>query len=163
MCIRDRETPKRIVTATSNGFESLPMEVTALAAAADPTIEVSVDLPRGEVMEAMAATSVFLYTVMDGQPLGEPMSILEAMLCGAVVVAPDRPELHQLVGPHLRTYRTAADIARHVVEVAAGGPEVESVRQALRDQGGLHRRPEDRLVLHRLLTDFVTAWKSKLH
>ena len=157
------ETPKRIVTATSNGFESLPMEVTALAAAEDPTIEVSVDLPRGEVMEAMAATSVFLYTVMDGQPLGEPMSILEAMLCGAVVVAPDRPELHQLVGPHLRTYRTAADIARHVVEVAAGGPEVESVRQALRDQGGLHRRPEDRLVLHRLLTDFVTAWKSKLH
>jgi glycosyltransferase involved in cell wall biosynthesis len=120
-----------------------------------------VGVPRGQVLEEMAMTSTFVYTVDPGQPLGTPMSIIEAMLCGAVVVGPDRPEIHELVGPELRTYRTAADIARHVEEVAAGGPSIEAAREALRQQAERHRDPAALLALHGILTDGVTGWKSR--
>ncbi len=152
---------KRIIMARTNGFESLPGEVAALAQERDPAITVSVDVPRPDVLEALARTSVLVYTVDPSQPLGSPMSIIEAMLCGAVVIAPDRPEIHDLVGPELRAYRTPADIVRHTEEVAAGGPEVEAARDALRLRGEAHRDPSSRAQLHRILNERLTGWKSR--
>jgi glycosyltransferase involved in cell wall biosynthesis len=152
---------RQIILARTNGFEELPGEVAALAGQRDPAITVSVDVARPEVLEAMARASAFVYTVDPAQPLGTPMSIIEAMLCGAVVIGPDRAEIHELVGPELRSYRTPGDIVRHVEEVASGGPAVEAARDALRLRGETHRDPPDRSALLRILNEGLTGWKSR--
>ncbi len=152
---------KLIIMGTTRSFEHVPVEVAALARDRDPSITVSVDVPRSKVLEEMARTSAFVYTVDPELPLGAPMSVIEAMLCGAVVIGPDRPEMHELVGPELRAYRAPADIVRHVEELALGGPEVDAAREALRKQGEAHRDPAARLELHRILNGAVTEWKSR--
>ncbi|MGD0883054.1 MAG: glycosyltransferase [Acidimicrobiales bacterium] len=152
---------KTIILARSNAFEALPDEVVALARDRDPSITVSVNVPRAQVLEEMARTSTFVYTIDPGESLGTPMSIIEAMLCGAVVIGPDRSEIHELVGPELRAYRTPADIVSHIEAAARGGPEVEASREALRKQGEAHRDPAARLELHRILNGAVTEWKSR--
>jgi glycosyltransferase involved in cell wall biosynthesis len=93
--------------------------------------------------------------------MGFPMSIVEAMLCGTIVIAPDRPEAHEIVGPELRTYRTVDDIVRHAREVAEGGPAVEAAREALRHRARRHRDPAELRRLHDLLRDGLTAWKLR--
>jgi len=52
------------------------------------------------------------------------MSIIEAMLCVTVVIAPDGRRREAWWERSLRIYRTAADIAGHVEVVARGGPDV---------------------------------------
>jgi|GEM_PF-1276115 len=152
---------KTIIMARTNGFEELPAEVAAMAAARDPSITVAVNVPRAEVLAEMARASAFVYTVVPGMPWGEPMSIIEAMLCGTVVIAPDGPEARSLVGEELRIYRTAADIAGHVEVVARGGPDVAAAREALRQRAEQHRDPYRRGQLHRLVSDGLTEWKLR--
>jgi glycosyltransferase involved in cell wall biosynthesis len=137
------EYERMIVLARSNGMLDVADEVEELAAAQTPPVPVRVDVQRHEVLEAMARTSVFVYTLADDARMGYPMSVVEAMLCGAVVIAPDRPEAHEIVGPHLRTYRTAEDIERQVREVMAGGDAVEAARAGLRERAQRHRAPDE--------------------
>jgi glycosyltransferase involved in cell wall biosynthesis len=152
---------KTIIMARTNGFEELPAEVAAMAAERDPSITVAVNVPRAEVLAEMARASAFVYTLVPGTPWGEPMSIIEAMLCGTVVIAPDGPEARSLVGEELRIYRTAADIAGHVEVVARGGPDVAAAREALRQRAEQHRDPYRRGQLHRLVSDGLTEWKLR--
>jgi glycosyltransferase involved in cell wall biosynthesis len=151
------EYERLIVLASSNGMLEAPGEVEALAAAQSPPIPVKVDAQRHETLAAMARTSVLVYTLADDAIMGYPMSVVEAMLSGAVVVAPDRPEAHEIVGPYLRTYRTAEDIERHVREVMAGGAEVEAARADLRERAQRHRAPEEVSRLYEGLRTGVAA------
>jgi glycosyltransferase involved in cell wall biosynthesis len=153
--------PKAIIIAASNGFEEVPAQVVASAESKDRSITVSVNVPRDQVLEAMARTSVFVYTVAPDVPMGVPMSIIEAMLCGAVIIGPDRPEIHRLVGEELRVYTTAADIARHVEDVARGGPSVEAARAAIRQRAEQYRNPAQREQLHRIMSESLTDWKLR--
>jgi glycosyltransferase involved in cell wall biosynthesis len=155
------ELDRAIILARSNGLEELPASVEQLAAEADPSIAVRVNVPRPEVLEAMARASVLVYTLAPGGPMGYPMSIVEAMLCGTIPVAPDRPEVRAIVGPCARVYRDSADIVRHVREVAAGGHAVEFERRQLIRLAQRHRDPVELVRLHDALRDGLTAWRAE--
>ena len=104
--------------------------------------------------------SVLLYTLAPDGPMGYPMSIIEAMLCGTIPVAPDRPEARAIVGPSLRGYRDGADVVRHVREVMEGGDAIESERQELIRLAQRHRDPTELVRLHDALRDGLTEWRA---
>jgi len=153
------ELPRMILVGRTNGLSTVPEEVIAFAAERDPGIEVRVNATRCESLQAMARASALIYTLRDEETMGFPMSIVEAMLCGTVVVAPDRPEAHEIVGAELRAYRTAADIVEHVRAVTRDPAAAEASRAALRQRGERHRDPAELRRLHDALRDAVTAWK----
>ena len=92
-----------IVLARSNGYEELPDKVAQMAADRKNPPTVRVNLPRAEVFELLARTSVLLYTVVPDALLGMPMSVIEALCAGACVVTPDRSEMRALCGEGFRT------------------------------------------------------------
>jgi glycosyltransferase involved in cell wall biosynthesis len=132
-----------------------------MAAAADPGIRVEVNLPRRDALAAMASGLTLLYTLVPDGPMGFPMSIVEAMICGTIVVAPDRPESRFLLGDAVRTYRGPQDIVRHVREVAAGGTGVEDERRALRERSARYRDPAQLSQLHDGLRSALTGWLAR--
>jgi len=151
-----------IVLARTNGFEDLPGAVADQAARLDPAIRVLVNLQRPDAIAAIANASAFVYTLAPDVPvMGYPMSIIEAMLCGTIVIAPDRPEAHEIVGPELRTYRTAEDIARHARQIADGGPAIEASREALRQRALRHRHADEQRRLLVTLDRLLTEWKLR--
>ncbi len=155
------EFERKIILARSNGVLDLPQEVVELAAARDPTIDVMVNVPRSQTIAEIARASVLVYTLAPTSTMGFPMSIVEAMLCGTIVIAPDRSEAHSIVGDELRTYHDGADIVRHVREVAKEGPRLEASREALRQRARRHREPAELQRLHDALRDGLTAWKLR--
>jgi glycosyltransferase involved in cell wall biosynthesis len=155
------EYQRMIIVARTNGVLELPEQIQRLVAERDPRIQVLVNASRGDSLAAMARASVMLYTLRDDSLMGFPMSIIEAMLCGVIVIAPDRPEAHDIVGEHLRAYRAVDDIVGHVRAVAMGGAEVEEARAALRARAQRHRDPAQLRFLHDSLRDELTAWKLR--
>ncbi|HUE08944.1 MAG TPA: glycosyltransferase [Acidimicrobiales bacterium] len=154
------EVDRMIVLARTNGFEELPAAVQRLAAEADPSIVVGVNVPRAEVLEHMARASVLLYTLNPQASMGYPMSIVEAMLCGTIPIMPERPEARAIVGPSARTYRDRADIVRHVREVARGGPSVAEERRRLVELAQRHRDPEELGRLYAAMRERLTTWRA---
>ncbi len=150
---------REIILARSNGIEDLPEEVESLAAGRDPTITVRVSVQRPVVLAQIARASVLVYSLNDDSVMGYPMSIIEAMLCGTIVIAPDRAEAREIVGEHLRTYRNADDIIRHVHEVARGGSDIATAREALRERAQRHRDPVEMHRLHDSIRDDLTQWR----
>ena len=119
-----------IVLGRSNGFEEVPDQVVEMAAKLEVPPFVEVNLERSEVFALLGRTSVLIYTVEEGLPLGMPMSLIEALRAGACVVHPDRPELRHTTGPGYRGYAGVDDIVTHVAEIAAGGPAIDAEREA---------------------------------
>jgi glycosyltransferase involved in cell wall biosynthesis len=154
------EFDRMIVLGRTNGFEELPASVQRLAAEADPSIVVGVDVPRAEVLEHMARASALLYTLHPQARMGYPMSVVEAMLCGTIPIMPDRPEARAIVGPSARTFRDGADIVRHVREIAQGGPSVAVERRRLIELAQRHREPEELGRLHAAMREHLTAWRA---
>jgi glycosyltransferase involved in cell wall biosynthesis len=155
------EVERMVILARSNGILDLPEDVQSLAAARDSAIDVKINVPRSEALSHMARASMLIYTLSSDSVMGYPMSIVEAMLCGTIVIAPDRPEAHAIVGDHLRTYRNADDIVRHVGEVAEGGPDITASRDALRQRAERFRDPGARRELHDALRDGLTSWRLR--
>ena len=157
------ELDRAIVLGRTNGLEDLPDQVVELAGAADPGIDVLVNVPRSDVLELMARALVLVYTLEPGGPMGFPMSVIEAMLSGAVPILPDRSESRAVVGEDVRTYRDVADIVRHVHQVAAGGPEISEERRQLRERARRHRDQGARRRLYDELRDALTEWRYRPH
>jgi hypothetical protein len=149
-----------VVLARSNGFEHVPDEVIARADKLDPAPFVEVNLPRAEVFDLLAHTSVLLYTLDEGEGIGMPMSLIEAMRAGACVVHPDREELRGVVGPGFRGYRSVEDIVAHVREIHAGGSAIDAERernqQWAREQYG---DPAREAAFHQQLSDALQRWR----
>jgi glycosyltransferase involved in cell wall biosynthesis len=155
------EFERMIILARTNGVLDLPRNVEELAGARDPAITVRVNVPRSQAIAEIARASVLIYTLEPTSIMGFPMSIIEAMLCGTIVIAPDRPEAHAIVGEEIRTYRDGDDIVRHVREVAKGGPGIDASRAALRRRAARHRDPTELRRLHDALRDGLTTWKLR--
>jgi glycosyltransferase involved in cell wall biosynthesis len=70
-------------------------------------VEIHFDLQHAQVDELMRAAGVYLHTFGFVQPFGMPISIAEALACGAIVLARDHPDVRAYAGPHARYYRDA--------------------------------------------------------
>lgn len=155
------EFERVVIVARSNGLEQVPDDVLRRAAALRHPPIVHVNLPRADVFAILARTAVLLYTLTPEARIGMPMSVIEGLRAGACIVAPDRPEMHDLCGPGLRPYSTAADIVRQVRHVAAGGPAIEAERAANRARA-LHRFCDPLLGAryHHQLATALTQWRD---
>jgi glycosyltransferase involved in cell wall biosynthesis len=152
-----------VVLARSNGFEHVPDEVIARADKLDRPPFVEVNLPRAGVFDLLARTSVLLYTLDEGERIGMPMSLIEAMRAGACVVHPDREDIRPVVGPAFRGYRTVEDIVAHVREIHAGGAAIDAERernqQWARDQYG---DPARETAFHHELSAALERWRFEV-
>jgi glycosyltransferase involved in cell wall biosynthesis len=155
------EHERMIIIARTNGVLELPEQVQRLVAERDARIRVLVNASRRDSLAAMARASVMLYALRDDSLMGFPMCIVEAMLCGVIVIAPDRPEARDIVGEHLRTYRVVDDIVGHVRAVAMGGAAVAQARAELQERARRHRDPAQLRFLYDSLRDELTAWKLR--
>ncbi len=119
----------RIVVGITDQFEEEPALIRELIRETGASIMLSVDVPHDQVIDLLAHTAAVVYTKHPGGPFGMPRSIIEGMYAGTSVVMPDQPEAALVAGPNRRTYAQQDDIVRHVIEILAGGPEVEAERQ----------------------------------
>lgn len=124
---------KHIVLAATNGYEDLPASVRLEARRRRGHPQVHVNMPRSEVFDLLARTSVLLYMLDPAATVGMPMSIIEGLRAGACVVHPDRPEFAEVVGPSFRGYHGVDDIVEHVDQIVAGGPQIDAERRTNRD------------------------------
>jgi len=158
------EFERLIVVARTNGFEDLPDQISRQAAELPNPCAVKVNLPREDVFELLSRTSVLLYTLVPGTPLGMPMSVIEAMRAGACVVVPDLPEMRRLCGEGFRPYHNAADIVAHVREIMAGGEPIESERKTNREWAMQQFcDPARARMFHDELSAALVAWRISHH
>ena len=123
-------TDRRLCLAVTGGFEDEFTKLLGLLRELrDPPL-VQLNITRTEIGVLLARSAVAIYTLVPEARFSEPMSVVDALSMGTSVVVPDRPEALAFAGPHARTYRTAGDIAGHVREALAGGPEIEHERAA---------------------------------
>jgi hypothetical protein len=152
---------RRIVLGMTLGHESVVHDIAEWTVSVPdrPMLQVNLDADQVFALEARAAAVV--YTIQDHLPIGNPMSIIEAMLSGASAVLPDRPDARAFGGPHSRYYRDADDLVLLLRELVDGGERVESEREANRAWGFQnHAAPELRKRFHAELTDAVAAWRA---
>ena len=119
----------RIVVGITDQFEEEPALIRGLIRETGASIMLSVDVPHDQVIALLAHTAAVVYTKHPGGPFGMPRSIIEGMYAGTSVVVPDRPEAALVAGPNRRTYAQSEDIVGHVIEILAGGSEVEAERE----------------------------------
>ena len=136
--------------------------VERLVAEVDPSIGVSVDVPRSEALSSVAqATRLLLYTLSPTGKMGMPMSVVEAMLCGTIPVLPDRDESRAIVGDHARTYRDRTELVADVRAIAVGGPDIEAERRELVQRAQCYREPAVLAGLHSTLQEQLTRWRAQ--
>jgi len=102
---------------TCNEFEHFPEELRRLRAQTGSPVELRFDVPRGEMAALMANAGIYLHTINPpeaefGAPIGMPISIAEAMACGAYVLVRDLPELRAYVGNGGASYADIDEAAR---------------------------------------------------
>jgi len=157
---RLNEYERGIVVARSNGLEQTVTELGIMVSNLSKPPFLEVNLPRSEVFELLSRTSVLIYTLEDGLPVGMPMSLIEALCAGSCVVHPDREEFHSVVGPGFRPYRTVDDIVVHVREIMAGGPRIDEERRANRAWAVANFcDPELGRRFHTEISDALEAWR----
>jgi glycosyltransferase involved in cell wall biosynthesis len=151
----------RIVVGITDQFEEEPARIRELIQETGASIMLSVDVPHDQVIALLARTAAVVYTKRPGGPFGMPRSIIEGMYAGTSVIVPDEPESALVAGPNRRTYAQGEDIVGHVIEILAGGPEVEAERQFN------HRFTTDHFADPALATSFaaqltraVAQWRS---
>jgi hypothetical protein len=93
-----------------NKFEHYPEELVRIAREMESPVDLRFNLPREEMAALMGQAGVYLHTItppaaQHGAPIGQPISIAEAMATGAWTLVRDEPELVDYVGEVGATYR----------------------------------------------------------
>jgi hypothetical protein len=130
-----------------------------------PAASVHTDRPLADVLEALSTAAAVLYLPPKNHPVGNPRSVVEGLICGAIPVLPESPESRAFVGSHGRYYRSAEEAVDVLLAVEAEAQQIghgwnsaraESVRWALdRFAGGYADRFAQQL--HSTLAQFRHA------
>lgn len=121
------------ILATCHGSDDLLEPVVARLNAHDSRINVLCDIRNHEVMRSLTNASSLLYTSATNHPIGNPRSVVEAWLCGAIPVIPDEPEVRSFAGDYARYYSDADQAVELIRAIDVGGPEIEKERLANMD------------------------------
>ena len=149
---------RRIVVGLTAEHEGLIVDVVDLVLELEDPPLVQANLTRSQVFDLLRHTALLVYTLTPDAGFGNPSSVIEGMVAGTSVVLPDRPEVHEVFGPDIRTYRSATDIAEHARIVLRGGPDIEAERERLRGWALEHFcDPETGKRFYAELVDAVTT------
>jgi glycosyltransferase involved in cell wall biosynthesis len=143
-----------------NLFEGFPEQLREIAAALGSPVELRFDLPREEVAGLIARAGIYLHTICPpdaphGAPIGQPISIAEAMATGAWVLARDEPELAEYVGDAGATYAGIDEAEARIRETMDWSPEEWRAR-AVRASDRGYWNHADEVVLRPVYED----WKE---
>jgi hypothetical protein len=142
-----------------NVFEHYPDELRRIAREMDSPVELRFDLPREEVAGLIGSAGIYLHTIRPpaaehGAPIGQPISIAEAMATGAWTLVRDEPALADYVGNAGATYRDIDEAEARVRETLAWSPEEWRAR-ALRASDRAYRNHADEIVLRPMFEDWA--------
>lgn len=151
----------RIIVGITAETEAAPLKIRELVAESGAPIKLSVDVPHDQVLDLLPRTAVVVYTKTGSLPFGMPRSIIDGMCAGTSVILPDLPEASLVGGPNCRTYRDADEIVDQVVDILAGGPEIEAERAFNREFARAHfADPSLGTTFAGELTAAFERWKS---
>jgi glycosyltransferase involved in cell wall biosynthesis len=151
----------RIVVGITAETEAAPLEIRELVAESGAPIMLSVDVPHDQVIDLLSRTAAVVYTKTGNLPFGMPRSIIDGMCAGTSVILPDQPEASLVAGPNCRTYGDSDDIVDQVVDILAGGPEIEAERAFNREFARAHYANASLgTIFAGELTAAVERWKS---
>jgi hypothetical protein len=162
----DLETgERRVVVAATNGFEHLPGELLKEVATHRHPPLLQMNLNREEVYALFTRAAALVYTLDDKQErFGQPSSIAEGLLSGAIVVVPERyPDIHAVAGPSPRLYRDAGDLTRHLRDILGAGDALAAEREANREWArSRYASPELRRRFAAEVTEALDEWWAPL-
>ena len=121
--------PRTLFIGTTQGHEDLPDTVRQQLGEIDPGATVVSDVPVQRVMQALVGANSLLYALASTHPVGNPRSVIEAWICGAVPVMPDTSESRQFAGEFARYYRTPHDAREHILDIENAGTALDEQRR----------------------------------
>lgn len=128
-----RGVVRTAILATSHGSEDLIATVAARLNAQDSQIKVRCDVPHLEVLRSLTNASSLLHSCSLTHPVGNPRSVIEAWLCGAIPVLPDEPHSRAFAGDHAHYYSDPDQAVELIRSIDMGGPDIEKERLANMD------------------------------
>lgn len=148
-----------LAAVTCHNAEACADDLRAQHAAMQSPAELVFDVPREQVAELVAQAGIYVHTLVPpGQtgatPVGQPISIAEAMATGCYCLVRDLPELAAMVGNGGTTYR---DLDELVALIRATQDWSDAVWQAVQDRA-IERAFEhhaDTMVFRTLFNDWM--------
>ena len=142
-----------------NMFEQFPEELRRIAADMASPVELRFDLPREEVAGLIGRAGIYLHTICPpdaphGAPIGQPISIAEAMATGAWTLVRDEPALADYVGDVGATYRDIDEAEARIRETMDWSQEEWRAR-ALRASDHAYRNHADDVVLRPIFDEWL--------
>ena len=150
------DVERTAILATCHGSEDLLAPVVARLTARDSRINVRCDVPHLDVLRSLTNASSLLHSCSLTHPMGNPRSVVEAWLCGAIPVMPDEPGAHAFAQDHARYFTDADQAVELIRSINTGGPAIDKERLANMD----HAREfyASASVLHRFSTQLRESY-----
>ncbi len=146
------------ILATCWGQEAMVEPVTQSFLDADPRISIRTDVTSTEVMRAMSMATTLLYAPSSTHAVGNPRSVVEAWMSGAIPVMPDTDDARAFAGDHARYYGDANQAVELIRQLNQSGDEFDKERRAnLEYATATFASPE---VHDRFATELRSAFQS---
>ena len=121
---------RTVILATCWGQEALVEPVKKSFTATDPRISVRTDVTNTEVMRALSVAAALLYAPSSTHAVGNPRSVVEAWMCGAIPVMPDTDDARAFAGDHARYYSDASQAVELIRQLNQSGDDLDKERAA---------------------------------
>jgi len=142
-----------LVLARVTSCPTLPEELMALNKSLGSPVEFRLGMQYPEMAELTASAGIYLHTFGFKQEFGMPISIAEAMGCGAVPLVRDCDAARAYAGTAAEYYQTPEDAAAILKEMLDWSPEQWKERSS-RSAQHAYRNYADGLVLPDILADW---------
>lgn len=115
---------------TCHGNEELPQQIVDQFRQADPRIAVTRDIPNVDVLRSMTLASAVFYSPSSNHRIGNPRSIVEAWITGAIPLLPDSDDARFFAGDHARYYTDARQAIELIKALNEPGQDLQKERLA---------------------------------
>lgn len=115
---------------TCHGSEDLPRRIVDQFRHADPRIAIACDVPNVDVVRSMTLASATFYSASSNHRIGNPRSVVEAWIAGAIPILPDSDDAHFFAGDHARYYTDAQQAIELIRELNDPGQDLRKERLA---------------------------------
>ncbi len=103
-----------LAAATCNGREAFVEHLKAVRESAASPVELVFDLPHEDVAALVGHAALYVHTAPPETPVGQPLSVIEAMATGCYCLVRDLPDLAALVKGVGATYRDEDELVAAV-------------------------------------------------
>jgi glycosyltransferase involved in cell wall biosynthesis len=148
-----------LAAVTCHGREEYVGDLQATREALGSPAEILIDVPREKVAELVAQAGIYVHTLCPpgaehATPVGQPISITEAMATGCLCLVRDVPDLEALVGDAGSTYRDLDQLVERIRATGQWTDEAWSdVQKRAIDRAFMHHA--DVLVFREMFNDWV--------